>query len=128
MPTVILLRHGRTSANAGGVLAGWTPGVQLDETGETQVRAVAERLARVPLTAVISSPLERCRQTADAVAALSVILAPEGRVLVALAAPSMNPDVATPDRMSFQRGTISRSCTTRSTAASAAYNASWLLR
>jgi probable phosphomutase (TIGR03848 family) len=66
--TVILLRHGRTTANAGGVLAGWTPGVQLDETGAAQVRAVGERLAKVPLAAVVSSPLERCRQTADAVA------------------------------------------------------------
>ena len=66
--TVILLRHGRTTANAGGVLAGWTPGVQLDESGAAQVRAVGERLAKVPLAAVVSSPLERCRQTADAVA------------------------------------------------------------
>jgi probable phosphomutase (TIGR03848 family) len=67
--TVILLRHGRTTANTGGILAGWTPGVQLDETGTAQVRAVAERLAKVPLAAIVSSPLERCRQTADAVAA-----------------------------------------------------------
>jgi probable phosphomutase (TIGR03848 family) len=67
--TVILLRHGRTTANTGGVLAGWTPGVQLDEAGAAQVQAVAERLARVPLAAVVSSPLERCRQTAAAVAA-----------------------------------------------------------
>jgi probable phosphomutase (TIGR03848 family) len=67
--TVLLLRHGRTTANAGGVLAGWTPGVQLDETGTAQVRAVGERLAKVPLAAIVSSPLERCRQTADAVAA-----------------------------------------------------------
>ena len=67
MTTVILLRHGRTTANTGGVLAGWTPGVQLDETGTAQVRAVAERLATVPLAAVVSSPLERCRQTAAAI-------------------------------------------------------------
>jgi probable phosphomutase (TIGR03848 family) len=66
--TVLLLRHGRTSANATGVLAGWTPGVQLDDVGTAQVAAVAERLARVPLAAVVSSPLERCVQTADAVA------------------------------------------------------------
>jgi probable phosphomutase (TIGR03848 family) len=66
--TVILLRHGRTTANAGGVLAGWTPGVELDETGVAQARGVAERLAQVPLAAVVSSPLERCRQTAEAVA------------------------------------------------------------
>ena len=69
MPTVILLRHGRTTANTGGVLAGWTPGVQLDDRGHEQVRAVAERLTAVPLAAIVSSPLERCRQTADAVAA-----------------------------------------------------------
>jgi probable phosphomutase (TIGR03848 family) len=67
--TVILLRHGRTTANTGGVLAGWTPGVRLDETGEAQATAVGERLAKVPLAAVVSSPLERCAQTADAVVA-----------------------------------------------------------
>jgi probable phosphomutase (TIGR03848 family) len=69
MATVILLRHGRTTANTGGVLAGWTPGVQLDEKGTEQVRAVAERLAPVPLAAVVSSPLERCQQSAGAVVA-----------------------------------------------------------
>jgi probable phosphomutase (TIGR03848 family) len=69
VPTVILLRHGRTTANTGGVLAGWTPGVQLDEKGLQQVQAVAERLAAVPLAAVVSSPLERCQQTAGAVVA-----------------------------------------------------------
>ncbi len=67
MTTVILLRHGRTTANAGGILAGWTPGVQLDDTGAAQVAAVGERLAKVPLAAVVSSPLERCVQTASAV-------------------------------------------------------------
>jgi probable phosphomutase (TIGR03848 family) len=67
--TVILLRHGRTTANTGGVLAGWTPGVALDETGMRQAQAVAERLAKVPLAAVVSSPLERCRQTAGVVVA-----------------------------------------------------------
>jgi probable phosphomutase (TIGR03848 family) len=66
--TVLLLRHGRTTANTAGVLAGWTPGVQLDDAGTTQVAAVGERLAKVPLTAVVSSPLERCVQTSDAVA------------------------------------------------------------
>ena len=69
MTTVILLRHGRTTANTGGVLAGWTPGVRLDESGEAQVAAVAARLAAVPLTAVVSSPLERCQDTAAAVVA-----------------------------------------------------------
>ena len=69
MTTVVLLRHGRTTANTAGVLAGWTPGVQLDETGQAQVAAVGQRLAAVPLAAVVSSPLERCQQTAGAVLA-----------------------------------------------------------
>jgi probable phosphomutase (TIGR03848 family) len=62
--TVILVRHGRTTANSSGVLAGRTPGVKLDETGVAQAQRTAERLAVVPLVAVVSSPLERCRQTA----------------------------------------------------------------
>ena len=33
MTTLILLRHGRSTANTAGVLAGRTPGVELDETG-----------------------------------------------------------------------------------------------
>ena len=69
MATVILLRHGRTTANIGGVLAGWTPDVHLDERGREQAEAVAARLAPVPLAAVISSPLERCQETASAVVA-----------------------------------------------------------
>jgi probable phosphomutase (TIGR03848 family) len=69
MTTVVLLRHGRTTANTGGVLAGWTSGVRLDDTGLAQVQAVAQRLSAVPLAAVVSSPLERCQQTAGAVVA-----------------------------------------------------------
>ncbi len=68
MATVILVRHGRTSANASGILAGRTAGVKLDETGREQTKRLAERLAGVPLAAVVSSPLERCRQTARAIA------------------------------------------------------------
>jgi probable phosphomutase (TIGR03848 family) len=69
MATVILVRHGRTSANASGTLAGRTPGVKLDETGTEQARRTAERLAAVPLAAVVTSPLERCRQTAKIITA-----------------------------------------------------------
>lgn len=64
MATVILVRHGRTTANASGTLAGRLPGVKLDETGAGQAAATGERLAAVPLAALVSSPLERCRQTA----------------------------------------------------------------
>ncbi|WP_336921196.1 histidine phosphatase family protein [Aquipuribacter sp. SD81] len=71
MPTLLLVRHGRSSANTSGVLAGRTPGVQLDDTGRSQVAALAERLAPVPLVAVVSSPLERCVATAEAVRAVA---------------------------------------------------------
>ncbi|GLK17995.1 MSMEG_4193 family putative phosphomutase [Herbiconiux flava] len=67
MATVILVRHGRTTANASGLLAGRTPGVRLDEVGQEQAARTAERLAVVPLVAVVSSPLERCRQTATSI-------------------------------------------------------------
>ncbi|HET8617092.1 MAG TPA: histidine phosphatase family protein [Actinomycetales bacterium] len=70
MPTVLLVRHGRSTANTGGVLAGWTPGVELDEQGRSQATALANRLGVVPLAAVVSSPLERCVSTADALAAV----------------------------------------------------------
>src|SRR3954451_7826480 len=68
MATVILLRHGRTSANASGTLAGRTPGVRLDDVGRTQAERAAERLAVVPLAELVTSPLARCRETAKAVA------------------------------------------------------------
>jgi probable phosphomutase (TIGR03848 family) len=67
--TVLLVRHGVTAANQGGVLAGWTPGVDLAESGVEQVRTLGERLAGVPVAAIISSPLDRCLQTAEALAA-----------------------------------------------------------
>ncbi len=69
MATVILVRHGRTTANATGVLAGRLPGVRLDERGVEQAAATAVRLSPVRLAAVISSPLERCKQTARAISA-----------------------------------------------------------
>jgi probable phosphomutase (TIGR03848 family) len=60
--TVLLLRHGRTSSNADGTLAGRQP-VDLDDVGRGQARAAGDRLATVPLAAVVTSPLVRCRQT-----------------------------------------------------------------
>ncbi|HSP76566.1 MAG TPA: histidine phosphatase family protein [Cryobacterium sp.] len=65
MATVILVRHGRTTANATGMLAGRTPGVRLDQLGQDQAARTGTRLAVVPLVGVVSSPLERCRQTSQ---------------------------------------------------------------
>lgn len=66
MSTVLLVRHGRTTANNAGVLAGWTEGVALDDAGRAQVAALGERLRSLPLTAVVTSPLQRCSETAAA--------------------------------------------------------------
>jgi len=66
--TVLLVRHGLTSTT-GHVLTGWLPGIGLDDRGLAQAAALAARLAPLPLDAIVSSPLERCRQTAAAVAA-----------------------------------------------------------
>ena len=63
MPTLILVRHGRSTANTAGVLAGRTPGVTLDERGTAQAVALPGRLAALPLAAAVTSPLERCRET-----------------------------------------------------------------
>src|SRR4051812_16230774 len=67
MATVILVRHGRSTANVAGVLSGRAAGVGLDEVGRGQAVRAARRLAEVPLVAVVSSPLARCRQTARAI-------------------------------------------------------------
>jgi probable phosphomutase (TIGR03848 family) len=65
---VLLVRHGLTGAT-GSVLAGRTPGIPLDDRGRDQATALASRLASVPLDAIVTSPVQRCRETADAIAA-----------------------------------------------------------
>ncbi|KID31535.1 histidine phosphatase family protein [Prauserella rugosa] len=68
MGTVILLRHGRSTANGSGILAGRTPRISLDDTGRRQARDMVERLSDVPLAALVSSPLLRCKQTLEPLA------------------------------------------------------------
>ncbi len=68
MTLVLLVRHGLT-ATTGSVLTGWTQGIPLDDRGRRQAADLAARLAPLRLDAIISSPLERCWQTAAAVAA-----------------------------------------------------------
>ena len=67
MTTVVLVRHGLTHLT-GPVLAGWTPGLRLDERGQKQAAAVAARLLPVPFDAIVSSPLDRCLDTAALIA------------------------------------------------------------
>ena len=68
MTVVLLVRHGLT-AGTGHVLTGRTPGIPLDDRGREQAAGLAGRLADVRLDAIVTSPLDRCRQTAEAIAA-----------------------------------------------------------
>jgi probable phosphomutase (TIGR03848 family) len=68
MTVVLIVRHGLTSST-GKALTGWLPGISLDDRGRAQAAAVAARLAQLPLAAIVSSPLERCVQTASIIAA-----------------------------------------------------------
>ena len=69
MTQLVLIRHATNDWVRQGLLAGWTPGVHLNEEGRAQAQALGERLARSQLDAVYSSPLERALETAQAVAA-----------------------------------------------------------
>ena len=69
MTTVLLVRHGRTAANTSGILAGRTSGVELDDIGVKQAAAAGTRMGSLPLRAIVTSPLRRCRQTAQALQA-----------------------------------------------------------
>lgn len=66
MATVILARHGRTVANATGILAGRSPGISLDDVGVRQAEDAARRLDGLALAGAVTSPLDRCKETAAA--------------------------------------------------------------
>ena len=63
--TVILLRHGRSTANTSGLLAGRSPGVHLDDRGRAQADDLVTRLGDYlgEIRAVARSPLDRCAET-----------------------------------------------------------------
>ena len=79
MATLFLVRHGLT-AQTGRILYGQTGGIDLDDRGRAQADRLADRFAPVKLTAIYSSPLERCVQTVEPLAAaqrLPVLPTPE---------------------------------------------------
>jgi probable phosphomutase (TIGR03848 family) len=65
---LLLIRHGLTDAT-GVRLSGWTPGIHLSQRGSEQAASLPDRLDRVPIGAIYSSPLERCTETAAPLAA-----------------------------------------------------------
>ena len=64
---LLLIRHAQNDW-VGERLAGWTPGVHLNEVGRAQAATLAQQLAEVPLAAIYSSPLERTLETAQPLA------------------------------------------------------------
>ena len=64
MTKVVLLRHGRSTANAEGILAGRAPGFALDETGRAQAARLGTLFDGVSVRAAFTSPVQRCRETA----------------------------------------------------------------
>ncbi|ORJ64854.1 histidine phosphatase family protein [Mycobacterium simiae] len=68
--TVILLRHGRSTSNTAGTLAGRSEGVDLDDKGREQAAGLINRLGDLPIRAVVTSPLLRCRRTIEPLAEL----------------------------------------------------------
>ena len=69
MTVFYLVRHGANDFIGNGKLAGWLPGIHLNETGAAQAHALAEILKSAKLRAVYASPLERTMETAEPIAA-----------------------------------------------------------
>lgn len=67
MTLLLLIRHG-TNDWVHGRLAGWTPGVHLNDDGRRQAEAMSARLADLPIDAIYTSPLDRTVETAQAIA------------------------------------------------------------
>jgi broad specificity phosphatase PhoE len=120
MTVLLLIRHGTTEASEKGVLAGWMPGVHLTEAGRDQARALVDRLERVPIAAIYSSPLERCRETASPLAAargLSVTVRRDlGEVRYGSWTGRKIRDVMRTKRWKVVQGAPSRACSRCSTA------------
>ena len=65
---LLLIRHGETTFNVEQRLPGHLPDVPLTDEGRRQAHRAAVALSAIPLSAVISSPLERARDTAEIIA------------------------------------------------------------
>jgi probable phosphomutase (TIGR03848 family) len=68
MTMLLLIRHALTGAT-GKRLSGSTPGIHLSDDGRSQAAGLAERLGPLRLAALYASPLERCVETAEVIAA-----------------------------------------------------------
>lgn len=67
MTQILLIRHAVNDFVKTGKLAGWTPGVSLNDDGKAQAEALGARLAEAPIQRLYASPLERTMETAEAI-------------------------------------------------------------
>ena len=66
MKTIYFVRHGQSEGNAGEV---WVDGTSpLSDAGKEQAQAVAERIVKLPVDLVVSSPMLRTKETAEIIA------------------------------------------------------------
>ena len=68
MTILLLIRHASNDFVKEGRLAGWLPEVHLNAQGQREADALARHLNHVAISAIYSSPLDRCMETATAVA------------------------------------------------------------
>jgi probable phosphoglycerate mutase len=87
MTTVFVIRHGLT-AQTGRTLYGQTRGIELDARGRAQAEHLVERFGPVALTAIYTSPLERCVQTVEPLAAAKRLRVVEREELIEMDAGS----------------------------------------
>src|SRR5215470_16228181 len=62
---LLLIRHGESTWNVEHRLPGQLPGIELTAQGQAQAKRLAAALSGLPLSAIISSPLERAVETAE---------------------------------------------------------------
>lgn len=68
MTQLLLIRHAVNDVMKAKRLAGWMPEVHINEEGQQQAKALADRLQHLQIKAIYSSPLDRTCETAEPLA------------------------------------------------------------
>lgn len=69
MPLIYLIRHAENDFNRKGKLAGWLPGIHLNDKGDSQARGLVGIFSNIAIQAIYASPLDRTIETAKPLAA-----------------------------------------------------------
>lgn len=82
MTTILLIRHAENEYVKKGRLAGRMPDIHLNENGKGQANKLAEAIAKAPIKAIYTSPLERCLETAQPLAdRMGLVLIPRNGLI-----------------------------------------------